>query len=93
MTEEILIFDKFHSRTCSDCKEGMDSGYCIGDGEEYYCSDECLYNNYSKRQYNIMYNKNEAYWTEWDKEYEYEEYLNELDLSKEEKAKYMATIN
>lgn len=46
----------------------MDSGYCIQDGLEYYCSDECLHKHYSEEDYLDMYDCDEAYWTEWEED-------------------------
>ena len=43
----------------------MQSGYVIDDGEEYYCSDECLYSWYSKEEYDELCQMDLAYWTEW----------------------------
>lgn len=53
-------------RRCTHCGKQMWVGYCIGNGDEYYCSDECLYANYSKQEYNEMYKSDCAYWTEWE---------------------------
>lgn len=72
-----LNYDKFKCRTCSFCKEGMDEGFCINDGEEYYCSSKCLDTQISQKDYYAMYENGTAYWTEWDKKYEYLEYLKE----------------
>lgn len=55
-------------RTCTNCGKKMDSGYCIHDGWEYYCSDECLHKEYTEQDYLDMYNAGEAYWTEWEEE-------------------------
>tara|TARA_R110001583_G_scaffold120198_1_gene271425 strand:+ start:459 stop:614 length:156 start_codon:yes stop_codon:yes gene_type:complete len=51
----------------------MYEGYYIGadTGEEsYYCSDECLYKNYTKEQYEKMHYEDEhSFWTSfWDDE-------------------------
>ena len=53
-------------RRCSVCNKIMKSGYCIGDGQEYYCSDDCLHKRYSQEVYNEMYESNCAYYTEWE---------------------------
>lgn len=44
----------------------MDSGYAIRDGEEYFCSDECLWGWYSEEEYDELCHADEAYWTEWE---------------------------
>lgn len=55
-------------RKCNECKKEMLSGYCIDNGLEYYCSDNCLYKNYTKEQYNDLYENDIAYWTEWEED-------------------------
>ena len=54
-------------RICSHCEKPMIEGYCIEDGEEYYCSDECLHKHFSKNEYLKMYNNGNgnSYWTNW----------------------------
>ncbi|MBR5316024.1 MAG: hypothetical protein IKU44_04455 [Firmicutes bacterium] len=52
-------------RICSKCGAKMYDGYCIHDGEEYYCSEECLHSEYTEEEYMEMYEADEAYWTEW----------------------------
>lgn len=53
-------------RICSECKNEMDKGYCLYNGEKYYCSDECLHKNYTNREYLMLYQLDEAYYTEWE---------------------------
>jgi hypothetical protein len=57
-------------RKCEACGDGMFSGYVIGGGEEYYCSDKCLYTKYSKKEWKALYNNgnSESYFTEWTEE-------------------------
>ena len=56
-------------RTCTQCNSAMDEGYCVADGEEYYCSDECLYTDgYTAKQKEIDYENDLIYWTEWEEE-------------------------
>ena len=45
----------------------MGWGYCIGDGCEYYCSEECLTQHYSDEEWQEMYNKGkgDSYYTAW----------------------------
>ena len=52
-------------RICNECGSVVISGYCINDGEEYYCSDECLYAWYSEEEYDELCQEDLAYWTEW----------------------------
>ena len=53
------------SRICNECGKEMQSGYVIDDGEEYYCSDECLCSWYSEEEYDELCQTDLAYWTEW----------------------------
>lgn len=57
-------------RICSVCGKPMRSGYIIHDGEEYYCSDECLHSNYTEAEYLELYDdgNGDSYYTEWDDE-------------------------
>lgn len=51
---------------CSSCGRVMMSGYCIGDGDQYFCSDKCLYSVYTAAEYNELYDNGAAYWTTWE---------------------------
>lgn len=53
-------------RRCMVCGQILNQGYCIRDGEEYYCSDDCLRGYYSEEEYNELYDCGEAYWTVWE---------------------------
>lgn len=72
--EAIVAFIKWwhkagsYARTCDQCKKGMNEGYCINNGESYYCSDKCLHKNMTKKRYLELYDNGEgdSYWTEWD---------------------------
>lgn len=52
-------------KECSTCGEEMVSGYVIDDGEEYYCSDDCLHGVYSEEEYDELCREDRAYWTAW----------------------------
>jgi hypothetical protein len=52
-------------RFCECCGKEMNSGYVIHDGEEYFCSDDCLSGWYSPEEYDELCQIDEAYWTEW----------------------------
>lgn len=56
-----------HIRVCSECGKPMYEGYCIENGAEYYCSDECLHQNLSEKQYERLYDegRGDSYWTSW----------------------------
>ena len=55
-------------RICSECGKEMKAGYCINNGMEYFCSDDCLHKHYSEEEYLEMYDdgNGDSYWTEWD---------------------------
>ena len=63
---EIDIEDLECFRICSDCENIMNTGYCINDGEEYYCSDKCLHKHYTDKEFNDMYDDGNSYYTEWE---------------------------
>lgn len=54
------------ARICSCCNKEMWEGFCIDDGREYYCNEECLYKVYDRATYEEMYEEGCAYWTEWE---------------------------
>lgn len=55
------------TRYCSECGKSMKKGYCIENGLEYYCSDECLHKHYTNEEYIEMYDNGngDSYYTEW----------------------------
>jgi hypothetical protein len=55
--KELLDYpeDSSEVRFCNECGRFMDKGFCIGGGEEYYCSNECLHKNYTEGEYLAMY--------------------------------------
>lgn len=62
------LFYKIYDRICSECGEPMDEGYCIENGMEYYCSDECLHKHYTEKEWLEMYDNgnSDSYWTQWE---------------------------
>ena len=56
------------ARQCDCCKEGMNTGYVVGDGCAYYCSDDCLQWEYAQEQLEKAYENNEYYYTEWEED-------------------------
>lgn len=57
-----------YARKCDHCGGGMDQGYVLHGGEEYYCSDACLHQHYSLEEWKDLSDADDAdcYWTEWD---------------------------
>ena len=62
------LVEKEEPRVCSECGKKMTEGYCIDNGLEYYCSDECLHKNISEEEYERLYDNGngDSYWTEWE---------------------------
>lgn len=65
--EAIDELDLEHVRCCSECGKPMYEGFCIEDGAEYYCSDECLHKNINQEEYDALYDdgRGDSYWTSW----------------------------
>jgi hypothetical protein len=47
--------DSSELKFCDECGRLMHDGFCIGGGEEYYCSSECLHKVYTEGEYLAMY--------------------------------------
>jgi hypothetical protein len=82
--EEVVKGDKY-ARKCDKCGQGMNEGFCIYEGEEYYCSDECLHSVYSKSVWEGMFDAEDignspSYWTQWEdiEDYQYQIINGEL---------------
>jgi len=58
---------KKYARECTACGKGMNEGYIIGDGMEYYCSDACLYLHMTPAEYLELHadGEGDSYWTTW----------------------------
>lgn len=63
----IEALEDTYDRVCHQCGKVMHQGYCVENGTEYYCSDECLHKNYTPEQWQAMCeDKNsDNYYTEW----------------------------
>lgn len=61
---------KKYARICSECGKGMNEGYCIDSGCEYYCSDACLHKHYTPEKWEEAYadGDGDSYWTTWDED-------------------------
>jgi hypothetical protein len=46
----------------------MREGYCIDNGREYYCTEECLHKHYTPEEWEELYDDSEgdSYWTTWE---------------------------
>lgn len=67
--EIVLVLEEFgyESRVCSICNKIILEGYCIEDGYQYACSDECLSKIMPIEQFNNLYNdgNGDSYYTEF----------------------------
>ena len=55
------------ARQCSCCEEGMNDGYVIDGGCEYYCSDGCLHTKYTANEVKEMdMGEDDNYYTHWE---------------------------
>jgi len=63
------------ARKCSECGTGMNEGYVIENGCEYYCSDPCLHKHVSAEEFLELFDDGEGdtYWTEWEDESEWDD--------------------
>jgi hypothetical protein len=61
-----MAYKKYY-RTCDECGKGMNEGYCVDSGCEYYCSDACLHKHYSPKEWEEAYagGDGDSYWTTW----------------------------
>lgn len=77
---EYVRNDEIEPRICNECGKEMWEGYCIDNGLEYYCSEECLHKNISEEEFEELYDNGngDSYWTEW---YEEQEEYNKLKES------------
>lgn len=55
-------------RKCDECGADMREGYCIDNGREYYCTEECLHKHYTPEEWEELYDDSEgdSYWTAWE---------------------------
>ena len=66
-SELVDELDLEHIRVCSECSKPMTEGYCIENGAEYYCSEECLHKNLTNEEYENLYDegRGDSYYTSW----------------------------
>lgn len=76
--EYIIANGVKYARKCDKCTKGMNSGFVMGQGEEYYCSDECLHSVYTPKETQEMLIEADVndfdtlYWTEWENESDFQ---------------------
>ena len=58
---------KKFARECTACGAGMNEGYCIEGGIEYYCSKVCLNTEISDEEFAELYadGEGDSYYTDW----------------------------
>jgi len=57
------------ARVCTECKKGMNEGYVVNGGEQYYCSDACLHKHHTPDEWKDMSagdDNDSNYWTAWE---------------------------
>lgn len=66
--KELEKLHEEYKRYCNECGKEMNKGYCIENGIEYYCSDECLHKNISEEEFEELYDNGngDSYWTMWE---------------------------
>lgn len=57
-------------RVCDTCGHLMIEGYILYDGDEYYCSNECMLEQYTEEEKEEILKEADtdegtSYWTEW----------------------------
>ena len=64
---EEWLNDLKEKRICSECGREMTQGYCIENGLEYYCTNECLHKNMTQEEYLELYDdgNGDSYYTDW----------------------------
>lgn len=72
-----------YARLCDKCGNGMNEGYVIEGGVEYYCTPKCLHEVYTPKEWQDMYEaddngNSDNYWTEWEGESCYILFNNQL---------------
>tara|TARA_R100000655_G_scaffold19490_1_gene40674 strand:- start:15500 stop:15835 length:336 start_codon:yes stop_codon:yes gene_type:complete len=98
--QPVMLWDngkvEHSARVCSVCDDGMLSGYVLFDGQDYACTDECLYklkdhkgNLWTLESFSDYYEEYEdgnsdCYWTDWYECDEYECHICEAIIGEEE---------
>tara|TARA_R110000868_G_scaffold103241_2_gene284373 strand:- start:9261 stop:9551 length:291 start_codon:yes stop_codon:yes gene_type:complete len=76
MTTESKYTGLTFARQCDECKQGMNEGYVICNGEQYYCTDECLHKHFTHEQWYELHENGdgESYYSAWEEdEHEYKQ--------------------
>ena len=56
-------------RICSVCGAPMTEGYCFEGGLAYYCSAECLHQDFTDEEWEALYEESgDSYWTTWEED-------------------------
>lgn len=63
-----------YARVCDECAKGMNDGFVISGGEQYFCSKECLHQNYTEEEFTAMATEDsDTYWTQWETNFDDED--------------------
>jgi hypothetical protein len=80
------------ARKCTECGCGMNDGYVVGGGVEYYCSQNCLNKEFTDAEWHDMVYSGDtdedgeliadtdSYWTEWEDEDDYQYVVKDGEL-------------
>lgn len=64
--------NQLFARQCSECNCGMNEGFVSNGGEQYYCSETCLKQNYTGEEIEHLYSDENTrrldylYYTAWE---------------------------
>lgn len=68
-------------RHCNECGKEMWQGYCIDNGMEYYCCEDCLNKNITEEEWADLYASGDSYYTDWfEEQKEYKKIEEELEV-------------
>lgn len=65
LVEWMKTYEPTDYRICEKCGQAMDEGFMFDGGWKYYCSKECLHQDYTEEEYLKMYEEDIAFYTEW----------------------------
>jgi len=67
MNNLTLNLELYHAK-CDECGSGMNEGYVLFGGEQYFCSDKCRQKHVPIEEWNELSRDedSDSYWTEWE---------------------------
>ena len=66
-----------YARKCDKCGKGMNEGFVYEGGINYYCTEECLYLDFTPQKWGNLLSdfdddESNNYWTEWEDDNDYQ---------------------